>query len=74
MVGRDPARSLGSQRLLAGALAQLGRLNEAREVGHEFMRQTPNFTIGRWIKTLPVRDPSQLDHFIEGYRKAGLPD
>jgi TolB-like protein len=74
MVGRDPARSLGSQRLLAGALAQLGRLDEAREVGCEFMRQTPNFTIGRWVKTLPVRNPSQLDHFIEGYRKAGLPD
>jgi TolB-like protein len=74
IVRRDDARALGSQRLLAGALAQLGRLDEAREVGQKFLSEMPSFTIASWVKTLPVRDPRQLDHFIEGYRKAGLPE
>jgi TolB-like protein len=74
LVRHDDARALGSQRLLAGALAQLGCLEEAREVGRQFMREVPNFTIGSWLKSLPVRDLHQLDHFVEGYRAAGLPD
>jgi TolB-like protein/Tfp pilus assembly protein PilF len=74
VVQHDDARALGSQRLLAGALAQLGRLEEAREAGRQFMREMPNFTIGSWVKSLPVRDLHQLDHFIEAYRAAGLPD
>jgi TolB-like protein len=74
IVRRDDARALGSQRLLAGALAQLGRLDEAREAGRQFLSEMPSFTITSWAKTLPVRDPWQLDHFIEGYRKAGLPE
>jgi TolB-like protein len=74
VVQHDDARALGSQRLLAGALAQLGRLEEAREIGRQFMREMPNFTIGSWVKSLPVRDLRQLDHFIEAYRAAGLPD
>ena len=73
-VRQDDAQALGSQRLLAGALAQLGRLEEAREVGRQFMREMPNFTIRSWVKSLPVRDPRQLDHFVEGYRVAGFPD
>ena len=74
MARRDEARALGSQRLLAGALAQLGRLDEARATAQKFMHDTPNFTISRWAETLPVRDPHQLDHFVEGYLKAGLPE
>ena len=74
MARRDEARALGSQRMLAGALAQLGRIDEARATAQKFMRDTPNFTISRWAKTLPVRDPHQLDHFVEGYLKAGLPE
>lgn len=74
LVRQDDSRALGSQRLLAGALAQLGRLQEAREVARQFMRETPSFTIGSWLKSLPVRDHHQLDHFVEGYRAAGLPD
>jgi TolB-like protein len=73
MTLRDEARALGSQRLLAAALAQLGRLDEAREAARKFMDVAPNFTVSSWVKTLPVRDPRQLDNFVEGYIKAGLP-
>ena len=34
----------------------------------------PHFTIGFWAKTQPARDQATLQHFIDGYRKAGLPE
>jgi hypothetical protein len=45
-----------------------------RAVGREFMTGYPNFTISGWAKNSPFRDPHDLDHFVEGYVKAGLPE
>jgi TolB-like protein/class 3 adenylate cyclase/cytochrome c-type biogenesis protein CcmH/NrfG len=64
----------GSRRLLAASLAQLGRVEEARREAALFMANTPQFTIGGWIATQPFRDEAVREHFIEGYRKAGLPE
>ncbi len=74
LLGSHNQRGVNSQRLLAGALAQLGRLGEAREIARQFMIAVPQFTISSWIKTLPARDPRDLQHFVEGYRLAGLPE
>ena len=70
---RDSEESLGSQRLLAAALAQLGRTEEAREAAQKFMSKMPNFTVSSWVNTLPVKNPLQLDDFVQGYLKAGIP-
>jgi hypothetical protein len=34
----------------------------------------PLFTIGRWAESQPFRDEATRQHFIDGYRKAGLPE
>jgi hypothetical protein len=34
----------------------------------------PHFTIRYWVGTQPFRDEAALQHFIEGYRQAGLPE
>ena len=47
----------GSRRILAAALAMLGRADEAREEARQ-----------------PFRDLAARDRFVEGYRKAGLPE
>lgn len=70
----DACRGNGSERILAAALAKLGRIEEAREVGRRFMRCYPEFSAGSWSRTQSFRDPKDLQHFVEGYRKAGLPD
>jgi TolB-like protein len=67
-------RGTGALRILAAALAQLGRLDEAQLVAREFISISPNFTISAWAKTQPFRDPHDLHHFVEGYMKAGLPE
>jgi TolB-like protein/class 3 adenylate cyclase/cytochrome c-type biogenesis protein CcmH/NrfG len=64
----------GSRRFLAAALAQLGRLEEAREEGRLFLEQHPHFRISYWVKTQPFRDLATRDRFVDGYRMAGLPE
>jgi len=66
----------GSRRILAATLAQLGQLDEARREAELFMIHNPHFTISQWVATRPFRDEAMRvrDHFVDGYRKAGLPE
>jgi hypothetical protein len=47
---------------------------EAEEQARAVMRLHPEFTISRWRQRPPYRHQSVLEQFIEGLRKAGLPD
>jgi TolB-like protein len=63
-----------SRSILAAALAQLGRLEEARIEGRLFMADYPDFRIDSFLDTQPFRHRADREHFAEGYRKAALPD
>jgi TolB-like protein/class 3 adenylate cyclase len=63
-----------SRRLLAASLAQLGRLDDACQEAILFMMANPHFTIGDWAESQPFRSEEARQHFVDGYRKAGLPD
>ena len=63
-----------ARRQLAITYAQLGRLEEAHAEANEFLKFYPNFSIKRWAKTEPYTNPADLEHYIDGLRKAGLPD
>ncbi|TCR85990.1 winged helix-turn-helix domain-containing tetratricopeptide repeat protein [Rhizobium sp. BK376] len=71
---RDETYRTSSRRFLAASLAQLGRLDEARVEAELFLVGNPRFTIGHWAMTEPFRDAAMLEHFIDGYRKAGFPE
>jgi TolB-like protein/cytochrome c-type biogenesis protein CcmH/NrfG len=71
---KDATYRTGSRSTLAASLAQLDRMDEARREASLFMANNPNFTIGYWAATQPARDKATLQHFVEGYRKAGLPE
>jgi TolB-like protein/DNA-binding winged helix-turn-helix (wHTH) protein/Tfp pilus assembly protein PilF len=62
------------RRLLAANFAHLGRMEEARREASEVMRLHPEFSIGRWQQRPPYQDTAPLERFVEGLRKAGLPD
>jgi tetratricopeptide (TPR) repeat protein len=62
-----------SRRLLAASLAQLGRLDDARMEATLFMMANPHFTIRHWADSQPFRSEEARQHFVDGYRKAGLP-
>jgi hypothetical protein len=65
---------MGSQRILAASLAQLGRSEEAGLEAQQFLARNPHFSIRHWAVTQPFRNESDKQHFIEGYLKAGLPE
>jgi tetratricopeptide (TPR) repeat protein len=70
---RDETYRTSSRRFLAASLAQLGRLDEARAEVELFLVGNPHFTTRHWATTEPFRDAATLEHFVDGYRKAGLP-
>ena len=49
-------------------------MNEARAAAREVMRLQPGFKISQWIQRPPFRQGPVLDRYVEGLRKAGLPE
>lgn len=59
-------------RALASALAHLGRAEEARALGSRIRREVPGYRISN---TRQLMRPSPgLDRYLEGLRRAGLPE
>jgi TolB-like protein/Flp pilus assembly protein TadD len=71
-LGLVPTHASG-MRLRICALAELGRLDEARAAGEELMRLTPDFRISLLEKIVPPQ-PATLPRLIAGLRAAGLPE
>jgi adenylate cyclase len=69
----ESAGGPGARRILAAALAQLGRLKQARREGRRFLLAFPQFSAKQWGRTHPFPNDADRQHFIEGYIKAGLP-
>ena len=61
-----------SRRILAATLAQMGKMEEARREGSQFMADNPKFTITQWAASQPARSETVVQHFVEGFRIAGL--
>jgi adenylate cyclase len=60
--------------LLGSAYAQLGQLEEARKETAEVLRINPAFTIERFKSLAVYKTPKDVEHRIDGLRKAGLPE
>ncbi|MBV7519253.1 winged helix-turn-helix domain-containing tetratricopeptide repeat protein [Ensifer sp. ENS12] len=71
---RDETYRTSSRRFLAASLAQLCRLDEAHTEADLFLVANPGFTIRHWAATEPFRNDAMLAHFVDGFRKAGLPE
>ncbi|MGQ0565115.1 MAG: adenylate/guanylate cyclase domain-containing protein [Gemmobacter sp.] len=71
---RSEVFGTASQRILAAALAQLGRIDDARRESALYIASTPGFRISRWLALHAYGDPATLAHYAEGCRKAGLPE
>ncbi|CAN7586632.1 adenylate/guanylate cyclase domain-containing protein [Variovorax sp. LjRoot84] len=58
---------------LASLYGHTDRQDEARRVWRELMAINPQYTIEHTMRVLPYRNPAPLEQFVEGLRKAGLP-
>jgi adenylate cyclase len=51
----------------------LGDDEEAHREAELFLIAHPHFTINHWLNSQPLRDTDVGQHFVDGFRKAGLP-
>jgi adenylate cyclase len=59
---------------MAGCHAQLGGAARAQALAADCLDKKPDFTIGRWMKKEPFKNPADAEHLIECLRAAGLPE
>ncbi len=60
--------------VLASALGNLDQLNEAHDVIGEALQRKPDLSITYLKTTLLTKQPDGLDAYLDGLRKAGLPE
>jgi TolB-like protein/class 3 adenylate cyclase/Tfp pilus assembly protein PilF len=61
------------RRHVAANLVRLGRMEEARQMATEFLKNDPDYRLERET-VWPHKNPNDLDDFITDLRRAGLPD
>ena len=71
-VTRDPKTDI-SRVLLASCYGHLHRIAEARSEWAEALRVNPRYSLEYRKQILPYRDRADLDHFVQGLRRADLP-
>jgi adenylate cyclase len=59
--------------LLASAYAQLGQLDEARKAASDVLRINPGFTVEKFKPLAVWKNPKDIEHQLDGLRKAGVP-
>jgi TolB-like protein/cytochrome c-type biogenesis protein CcmH/NrfG len=64
----------GGHRLVAASCGQLGRTQEAASELKELLLLMPGMTADDVRKQVPFKRPSDMERYIEGLHKAGLPD
>jgi tetratricopeptide (TPR) repeat protein len=71
---REETYRTASRRILAAALAVLGRVSEAREEAKLFLSTSPHWRISKWVESQPFKNPKDAQPWIDAYRLAGLPE
>ncbi|WP_292633276.1 adenylate/guanylate cyclase domain-containing protein [Mesorhizobium sp.] len=59
---------------LAACLGQLGRAEEARLAWGRCLERKPGFTLGDYKRGSPYRRQEDVEHWLDGLRKAGIAD
>ena len=67
-------RHLTTHLLLAGSYAQIGQLDDAKIPAANALEENPDFSLRQWSENLSFENPADLEHYIDGLRKAGLPE
>ena len=60
------------RRILAASYGHLGRLDEARAQADLVREAHPNFSVERWAAVQPDKFEDDVQHFLEGMKRAGL--
>jgi adenylate cyclase len=59
---------------VAACHAELGNMDEAHRHAVLALKAKPDFSVSAWGRRLPFRSDADLQRFLDGLRKAGLPE
>jgi hypothetical protein len=72
---RVPNCHYSANALLVAALGHLGRVDDAQAAIEELLRRKPEFSCSFARKQLfYIKNSAQMEHYLDGLRKAGLPE
>jgi TolB-like protein len=64
----------GGHRLLASIYGQTGRIDEARAALDQYLRLVPGQTVETLRTQVPFKRPEDMERYLDGLRKAGMPE
>ncbi len=67
-------RFAGAHRVLTASFGQLGWLDEAKAALEGMLRQMPGSTLKATRQQVPMRRREDLERYLDGLRKAGVPE
>jgi len=70
---RAPNHQYGHS-FLAATYAQLGQLEDAHAEAAKVLRLNPHYTIGKQKEVSILKRKEDIDHIVDGLRRAGLPE
>ena len=71
---RESSHVVSIHRQLAAYYGLTGRLAEARAALAQVLRRAPGMNLGLVRRQLPFKDPNVMERFLDGLRKAGMPE
>ena len=71
---REETYRSASRRMLAAALALLGRDSEARAEATLFLATSPHWRISTWVEAQPFKNAADAEFWVSAFRLAGLPE
>ena len=71
---RPSTREYWMAAYMAGCYARLGTMQSALALAAECLEKRPHFTISRWMRKEPFKDPADTAHLAACLRAAGLPE
>ncbi|TGP86377.1 adenylate/guanylate cyclase domain-containing protein [Mesorhizobium sp. M2D.F.Ca.ET.223.01.1.1] len=73
-LSREETYGTGSKEHLIAALALAGRVSEAQEEARLFLAANPDWKIADFMTNFPFKSMTDAEPFIEGWRRAGMPE
>jgi TolB-like protein len=69
---RQRADFVGAHRVLTAAAGMAGQADIAKAALQELRRAQPNISLDWIAKQMPIKHDTELEHYLEGFRRAGL--
>lgn len=63
---------VGAHRVLTAAYGLAGRADDAREACKALVGAQPTVSLDWIARNMPIREPPELEHYLAGFRRAGL--